>query len=85
LVTEIRKRRLHRIGHVERTEESRIPIKLIHSNPEGQQRTGRPRKWWVEDVEEDLRKMGIRGWRRKAKEKKEWADVIKEAKVPQGL
>jgi len=85
LVTEIRKRRLHWIGHVERMEESRIPIKLIHSNPEGRRRTGRPRKWWVEDVEEDLRKMGVRGWRRKAKEKNEWADVIKEAKVLQGL
>jgi hypothetical protein len=33
--------------------------KLIHSNPEGRRKTGRPRKWWVEDVEEDLRKMGI--------------------------
>jgi hypothetical protein len=50
-------------------EESRIPIKLIHSNPEGRLRTGRQRKRWVEDVEEDLRKMGIRGWRSKAKEK----------------
>jgi hypothetical protein len=35
LVTEIRKQRLHWIGHVERMEESRIPIKLINSNPEG--------------------------------------------------
>jgi hypothetical protein len=35
LVTEIKKRRLHWIGHVERMEESRIPMKLIHSNPEG--------------------------------------------------
>jgi hypothetical protein len=41
--------------------------------------------WWVDDVEEDLRKMGVRGWRRKVKEKNEWADVIKEAKVLQGL
>jgi hypothetical protein len=84
LGTEIRKWRLHWIGHVERTEESRIPIKLIHSNSEGQRRTGRPRKWWVEDVEEDLRKMGI-GLAKKSKGEKEWADVIKEAKVLQGL
>jgi hypothetical protein len=84
LVTEIRKRRLHWIGHAERMEESSIPIRLIHSNPEGWW-TGRPGKRWVKDVEEDLRKMGIRGWWRKAKEKSKWAGVIKEAKVLQGL
>jgi hypothetical protein len=66
-------------------EESRIPIKLIQSNPEGRRRIGRPRKRWVEDVEEDLRKMGVRGSRRKAKEKTEWANVIKETRVLQGL
>jgi hypothetical protein len=33
LVTEIKKRRLHWTGHVQRMEESRIPIRLIHSNP----------------------------------------------------
>jgi hypothetical protein len=85
LVAGIKKRGLHWIGHVERMEESRIPFKLIHSDPEGRRRTGRPRKRWVEDVEEDLRKMGVRGWRRTAKEKNEWADVIKEVKVLQGL
>jgi hypothetical protein len=51
-------------------EESRIPLKLIHSNPEGRRRRERPRKRWVEDVEEHLRKIGFRGWQRKAKEKK---------------
>jgi hypothetical protein len=69
LVTEIKKRKLHWIGHVERMEESRISVKLIHSNSQGRRRTGRPRNRWVEDVEEDLRKMGVRGRRRKAKEK----------------
>jgi hypothetical protein len=76
LVTEIRKRRVHWTGHAERIEVSRIPIKLIHlihSNPEGRRRTERPKKRWVGDVEEDLRKIGVRGWRRKAKEKNEWS------------
>jgi hypothetical protein len=85
LITEIKKQRLHWIGHVERMEESRILIKLIHSNPEGRQRTGRLRKRRVEDAEEDLRKMGVRGWQRKAKEKNERADVIKKVKVLQRL
>jgi hypothetical protein len=85
LITEIKKQRHHWIGHVERMEESRILIRLIHSNPEGQQRTGRLRKRRVEDAEEDLRKMGVRGWRRKAKEKNERVDVIKKVKVLQRL
>jgi hypothetical protein len=32
-----------------------------------------------------MRKIDVRGWRRKAKEKNDCADVIKEAKVLQGL
>jgi hypothetical protein len=68
-----------------RTENGRNAFKRIHSNPEGRRRTGRQRKRWVEDVEEDLKKMDIRGWRRKAKEKNEWANVFKEAKVLLGL
>jgi hypothetical protein len=37
----------------------------------------------VEDVREGLRKMGVRGWRRKAKEKNELADAIKEVNTEQ--
>jgi hypothetical protein len=36
---------------------------------------------WLNDVEEDLRMLGVKRWRRKALEGEEWAFVIKEAKV----
>jgi len=32
---------------------------------------GRPRKRWIEDVEEDIQRMGIRGWRKLCKERVE--------------
>jgi Na+-transporting NADH:ubiquinone oxidoreductase subunit NqrF len=32
-------------------------------------------------VEEDLRMLGVKSWRRKVLEREEWAFVIKEAKV----
>jgi len=35
----------------------------------------------VYDVEEDIRKLGVKRWRRKALDREEWASIIKEAKA----
>jgi len=32
-------------------------------------------------VEDDLRKLGVKRWRKKALEREEWASIIKEAKA----
>jgi len=37
----------------------------------GRRIRGRPRKRWIEDVEEDIQRMGIRGWRKLCKERTE--------------
>jgi hypothetical protein len=49
----------------------------------GGRRTGRPRLRWL-DVEADLRTMGIKRWKLIAKDRTEWAGVIREAKALQG-
>lgn len=41
-----------------------------------------PRTRWIED---DLRKMEIRKWRRLCNERAEWRNVIEEAKTNSGL
>jgi len=33
------------------------------------------------DVEDDLRKLGVKRWRTKVLEREEWASIIKEAKA----
>jgi hypothetical protein len=36
---------------------------------------GRPRKRWIEDIEEDIQIKGIRGWRKLCKERGEWRRI----------
>jgi hypothetical protein len=39
----------------------------------------------MDDVREDLMRMGVTNWRIRARRKDDWKTVVKEAKVLQGL
>jgi hypothetical protein len=83
LVTEIKRARL--LGHVERMPASRLTKKIYSGISEGKRKIWRPRTRWLDDVEADIRKMGFRGWRRKAEDRTEWRKLVKAAKALQGL
>jgi hypothetical protein len=51
--------------------EDRVIRKLYMSKPEGRRSVGRPKVRWLDDVEEDLRKMRISDWRWKARTRDE--------------
>jgi hypothetical protein len=59
--------------------------KVFLGKPDGRRRRGRPRKRWLDDLEEDLRNPGVKGWRRKAEDREEWRHVVKKAEVLYGL
>jgi hypothetical protein len=69
------------LDHVESISEGKVIKKLYMSKPEGRRSVGRPKMRWLDDVEEDLRKMRIGGWSGKALRRDEWKSVLREVKV----
>ena len=62
-----KKGRLRWLGHVERMSEEREVKRLYRNTPEGSRSVGRPRLRWMDDVREDLRRMGVTDWRIRAR------------------
>ena len=52
------------LGHLFRMQEVDPCRKLTVLEPEGTRRVEKPKMKWLESVEEDLKKMGVRNWRR---------------------
>jgi hypothetical protein len=60
----IKIRRIAWLGHVMWMDGKGIPTRVLEWKPTGRRIRGRPRERWIEDVEEDIQLMGIRGWRK---------------------
>jgi hypothetical protein len=46
---------------------------------------GRPRLRWLDQVEDDLKKMKVRNWREKCKVRRLWNVIVKQPKTHKGL
>jgi hypothetical protein len=42
---------------------------------------GRPKRRWIWEVERELKRMGVRDWKRLAVEIDKWKKIVEEAKV----
>ena len=67
IVRFIKSRRIAWLGHVMLMDKKRTPKRVLEWKPLGTRIRGRPRKRWIVDVEGDILRMGIRGWRKLGK------------------
>jgi hypothetical protein len=59
IVVAIKIQILEWLGHIIRLNEARI-VKIFEEKLEGRRGRGRPRLRWINDVEEDLRMLGVK-------------------------
>jgi hypothetical protein len=62
-----------------------MPIRIFIQKLEGTRRRGRPRRGRKEDVERDLKVLGVRRWRELVTDRKNWNDILRQAKVHSSL
>jgi hypothetical protein len=70
------------VAHVIRRDRTRTVKKLTEWEPRLSRPVGKARLRWLNQVEEDLRKMKVRNWREKYKDRRLWNEIIKQAKNP---
>jgi hypothetical protein len=61
-----------------------IPRRVMEWKPTCRKIRRRPRKRWIEDIEEDIQLMGIRGWIKFSEERTE-RRITEKAKTHSGL
>jgi hypothetical protein len=62
-------------------EDTRLPKMVFNAKPEGRRGVERPRLRWLVDVEADIKALGIKRWRIRAQNRKEWSAILREAKA----
>jgi hypothetical protein len=68
-------------GHLVRTCDDRTVKEVFLGKPDGRRKAGRPEVRWLDCIENDLKWMGVKRWRRKAEGRPVWAIIQMEALV----
>jgi hypothetical protein len=66
-------------------EDNAVPKRMLKGRLYSKRRCGRPRMRWLDDVESDLKKMKVKGWKEKMRNREQWRLVLEEAKAHPGL
>ncbi|PSN47082.1 hypothetical protein C0J52_19313 [Blattella germanica] len=69
------------MGHLIRIEDERITKRNMIPNPDGRRSKGKPRTRWRDSVEDDLKIMNVKDWRRLPDKRAVWKTAVKQAKT----
>ena len=81
IVTTIKVRRPEWAGHIVRMSDDRTLKKVFLGKADGRRKAGRPKLRWLDYIENDLKSMVVKRWRKKAEDKSVWTIFLKEALV----
>jgi Reverse transcriptase (RNA-dependent DNA polymerase) len=79
IVQRIQKKRLGYFGHVVRMNSERLPNVALFGHVHGSRRRGRPKKRWLNNLDEDLNEMGlniVEACRLAASDRNRWRDAV---------
>ena len=85
IVRYIKYKRLSSLGHVERMTNERVAKTIYRWKPNATRPKGGPRVRWEDDVRNDLWKMGVTNRKQRTHERKQWKEIIEQAKTHKEL
>ena len=59
--------------------------KIFNAKPDGVRRDGRLKLRWEDGVDQDMRILEIKNWKKVALDRDEWEKLLKKARAHQGL
>ena len=85
IVKFIKSQRLRWAAYVMRMEKTRTTSKITEWIPYNTKPAGKPMLRWMDQVEEDLKRMKVIGWSMKVEDRQEWSRIVEQTKTHPGL
>ena len=84
IVNYITIKRLALAGHLMRMKDKRT-LKKFNTKLDGVRTLGRPKMRWKDGVDQGMRMLEVKNWKKVALDRDEWAKLLKKARAHQGL